>query len=122
MPERSRDDEREERITMESIVDAYDPEEQALGWYYYIENNLTAPFRARCIAERPISPLRVGEEVEVIGMPPEDDCRHEIFVLVRWEGRRLGVPLSQLEGIAVDEETRRAIEDWRYWVGRGYQL
>ncbi len=30
------DKEREERITMEIIVDAYGPEEQAMGWYYYL--------------------------------------------------------------------------------------
>jgi hypothetical protein len=29
----AKDDEREERIQMEIIVDAYGPEEQALGWY-----------------------------------------------------------------------------------------
>jgi hypothetical protein len=31
MKRRSRDDEREQRITMEIIVDAYTPEEQAIG-------------------------------------------------------------------------------------------
>jgi hypothetical protein len=34
MKRRSRDEEREQRITMEIIVDAYTPEEQAMGWYY----------------------------------------------------------------------------------------
>lgn len=28
--------EREERIAMEIIVDAYSPEEQAMGWYYSV--------------------------------------------------------------------------------------
>jgi hypothetical protein len=27
-----------------------------------------------------------------------------------------------LEGVQVDEETQQAIEDWRYWVDRGYEL
>jgi hypothetical protein len=30
--------------------------------------------------------------------------------------------LAQLEGVAVDEQTRQAIEDWQYWVGQGYEL
>jgi hypothetical protein len=68
MKRRSRDEEREQRITMEIIVDAYTPEEQAMGWYYSLEDRLTVPFVARCIAERSISPLRVGDEVEVVGM------------------------------------------------------
>ena len=122
MPKRPRDEEREQRITDEIIVDAYGPEEQAMGWYLYLEGNLQFPFRARCITERAISPLRVGEEIEVIGMPPEEECEHEMFVLIRWHGRRLGVPLLQLEGIGVDEETSRAIEDWHHWVAQGHRL
>jgi hypothetical protein len=35
---------REERIHNEVIVDAYGPEEQALGWYYYLENKIQFPF------------------------------------------------------------------------------
>lgn len=36
MPKRKRDSKCEERIEMEIIVDAYGPEEQAMGWYYYL--------------------------------------------------------------------------------------
>jgi hypothetical protein len=83
----------------------------------------TFPFVASCIAERSISPLRVGDEVEVVGMGPEAECQHEMFVLIGWERRRaLAVPLAQLEGVAVDEQTRQAIEDWQYWVAQGYDL
>lgn len=39
------DPDREERITMEAIVDAYGPEEQAMGWYYYLDEKLLSPFR-----------------------------------------------------------------------------
>ena len=115
----ARDEEREARITMEIVVDAYGAEEQALGWYYYLEDKLRFAFLARCIALRAISPLRVGDEVEVVGMAPEEECEHEMFVLTRWERGTLAVPLSQLEGIAVDEQTRQALEDWHYWVARG---
>jgi hypothetical protein len=122
MKRRSRDEEREQRITMEIIVDAYTPEEQAMGWYYSLEDRLTVPFVARCIAERSISPLRVGDEVDVVGMAPEEECEHEIFVLIRWDRRTLAVPLAQLEGVTVDKQTRQAIEDWQYWVAQGYEL
>jgi hypothetical protein len=122
MKRRSRDEEREQRITMEIIVDAYTPEEQAMGWYYSLEDRLHVPFVARCTAERAISPLRVGDEVDVVGMAPEEECQHEMFVLIRWERRGLAVPLAQLEGVAVDEQTRQVIEDWHYWVVQGYEL
>lgn len=113
---------REDRIVDEIIVDAYGPEEQAIGWYCYLGDNLAFPFKGRCIQARRTSPLRVGQEVKVLKMAHEDDCMQEMFVEIRWEGQKLAVPLSQLEPTEVDEETRKAVEDWHYWVSRGYQL
>jgi Calcium binding len=63
-----RDEEREDRI-IEIIVDANGPEEQAMGWYYYLQDQLQFPFKATCIDKRSISPLRVNDEVEVLDMP-----------------------------------------------------
>ncbi len=117
-----KDEEREERIHMEIIVDAYGPEEQAMGWYNYLDDTLHFPFSARCITRRRTSPLKPGDEVEVVEMAPADDCEHEMFVLINWKGNQLAVPLMQLEGIQVDEETQQAIEDWRYWVNQDYEL
>ena len=118
-----RDDAREERIMLEIVADAKDSEERVMGWYYYLEEQLHLPFPARCIAERAKSPLRVGDKVEVVGMAPEDECEHEMFVTVPWERRRLSVPLSQLEAAGhVDGQTRQAIADWHYWVRRGYEF
>ena len=98
MRQRSCDEEREQRITMEIVVDAYGPEEQAMGWYYSLEDRLHFPFAARCIAERSISPLRVGDKVEVAGMAPEEECQHEMFVLIRWEHRPPCGPVGQAGG------------------------
>ncbi len=107
---------------MEIVVDAYDENERALGWYYYLEDKLVFPFRAKCVAPREISALKQGEEVEVVGMPSEDECEREMFVTVEWEKRTVAVPLSQLKGVDVDEETQEAIEDWHYWVKQGYEF
>ena len=122
MEKRGREEDREERISMEIVVDAYDDEEQASGWYNYLNDTLSFPFTTRCRARRAISPLRVGDEVDVIGMAPEEECRHEMFVMMRWERDGLGVPLSQLEVRHGEEETRQAVEDWQYWVDRGNGL
>jgi hypothetical protein len=122
MKEIERDEDRERRIEDEVIVDAYGAEEQALGWYYYLDDKITFPFSARCIEEREISPLKKGETVSVVEMAPEDDCMHEIFVVIAWQSRNFGVPLAQLEPVDVDELTQEAIADWHYWVKRGYQL
>jgi hypothetical protein len=91
------DERREERITMEIIVDAYGPEEQAMSWYYYLDNHLHFPFSATCTKKRAVSPLQVTDKVDVIGLPPEDECEREMFVTIRWEKDGLAVPLSQLK-------------------------
>jgi len=123
MPNVPENSEREERIAMEIIVDAYGPEEQALGWYTYLEEHLTFPFLTTCVAARAISPLQVGDEVEVVGMAPQEECAHEMFIETPWGHRRtLAVPLSQLHVTHADEETRQAVEDWHYWVNRGNEL
>ena len=117
-----RDDEREERIIMEIVVDAYNEVEKALSWYYYLDDMLRFPFRAECIAKRATSPLRVGEKVDVIGMPSEEECEHEMFVTIRWRDDSLAVPLAQLRDTGADADTRQAIEDWHYWVNCGYEF
>lgn len=119
-----RDEEREERISMEIVVDAYDAGERAMGWYYYLEEQLQFPFTATCIAKRAVSPLRVKDEVEVIGMPGEEECGREVFVTIPWDRKDgLAVPLSQLQPIAeTDEQTKQAVEDWHYWVAMGYEF
>jgi hypothetical protein len=123
MPKARRDSRREERIADEIIVDAYGPEEQAMGWYYYLEGKLHFPFRARCISRRAISPLNTDDEVEIVGMAPEDECQHEMFVKLRYQRRILAIPLSQMAPVPeTEEETREAIEDWHYWTGQGYEL
>jgi hypothetical protein len=116
------DEEREERIHMEIIVDAYGPEEQAIGWHIYLEDHLRFPLLTTCMARRATSPLRIGDEVEVVGMAPEEECKHEMFVLMRWERDTLAVPLSQLRVVLGDEESEQAVEDWNYWMARGYEL
>jgi hypothetical protein len=122
MAKRERDEAREERITMEIVVDAYNEDERALGWYSYLEDTLTFPFLARCRVKRAISPLHVGDEVEVIGMAPGEDCAAEMFVMMRWERDGLGVPLAQLDVLHADAATRQAVEDWHYWVDQGYEF
>jgi len=120
MKKPARDPIREERIHDEAMVDAYGPEEQAMGWYYYLENKICFPFQAKCVASKVVSPLRKGEIVEVRRLAPEDACANNMLVLIRWQGRNMAVPLSQLAAIEPDESTEEAIEDWHYWVAQGY--
>jgi len=112
---------REDRIYNEAIVDAR-PEEQAMSWYYYLEGKITFPFRARCVAASAVSPLRKGETVEVLRMAIEDVCKHDMLVQIRWQGRKLAIPLSHLKAVDPDSSTGVAFGDWHYWLAQGYCL
>jgi hypothetical protein len=58
--------------------------------------------------------------VEVRRLAPEDPCQTDVLVLIRWQGRNIAVPLSQLNALDPDESTKEAIGDWHYWVSPGY--
>ena len=113
---------REHRISTEVVVDAYDAAERAIAWFGYLEDRLEFPFTAKCIAQRAVSPLLVGDEVEVISMAPGDECAYDMFVMIRWEHGGLGVPLSQLTPTVAGPATNAAVADWHYWIGQGYQF
>src|ERR1035437_11001978 len=97
MAKPKRDPAREERIHEEIIVDAYGPEERAMGWYYYLEDKVHFPFQAKCIAAKATSPLRRGEPVEVRGMADEDTCSSDMLVQIQWQGRHPAVPPPPLK-------------------------
>jgi hypothetical protein len=118
MKKSRKDPVREDRIHNEAIVDA-GPDEQAMSWYYYLEGKITFPFQARCVAATDVSPLRKGETAEVVRMATENVCEHDMLVQIRWQGRKMAVPLSQLTAIDPDESTKEAIGDWHYWVSQG---
>jgi hypothetical protein len=87
-----------------------------------VEGKITVPFQARCVTTKAVSPLRKGETVEVLRMATEDACEHGMLVQIRWQGRKMAIPLSQLAAIDPDESTDEAIGDWHYWVAQGYCL
>ncbi|EMA48060.1 calcium-binding protein [Halococcus salifodinae] len=113
-----RDEERDERISMEIIVDTYGPEEQAMGWHAYLDDTLEFPFEACCRTEREESPLKKDETVRVVGMPRTDPTLRQQFVTIEWKNRKLGVPLKQLEPVDASSDTEQAIGDWHYWLER----
>lgn len=120
MAKRKEDPVREKQIQNEIVVDAYGPEEQAMGWYYYLEDEIRFPFQAKCIVAKAVSPLLRGETVEVQGMAPEEACSGDMLVLIEWQGRTMAVPLTQLQAIKGNKATDEAIADWHYWVAQGY--
>jgi hypothetical protein len=111
---------REERIIMEIVVDAYDSSERAMGWYYYLDENITFPFLAECIYFDKRTPLEKGDEISILQLSGETYCEHEIYVDMPWEGRDLAIPLAQIRPLVADDDTIEAIKDWHYWRNQGY--
>jgi hypothetical protein len=114
---------REDRIEMTIVVDAYGRDETMLGWFYSLEMALDGKYvRCRCQKTRSMSPLKVDDEVEIIGMPPEEDCEGEMFVMVNHSDKKIAVPLSQLQPTEGDRDAVTIIEDWLYWCLMGYDF
>ena len=120
MGARNKDSQREERITMEIIVDAYGPEEQAMGWYYYLDDKISFPFTAECISVDKRSPLHIGEHVPASQMADANVCENDMYVEISWNDREFSVPLAQLKPLNTDTDTVEAISDWHYWKSQGY--
>jgi hypothetical protein len=45
-----------------------------------------------------------------------------MFVEMAWDDEGLAIPLSQLEVVDANDETRETVEDWLYWTKKGYQF
>lgn len=119
---RKDDAEREDRITMEIVVDAYNESERATAWYEYLSDRLKFPFGVRCIAKHAGSPLAVGSHADAIGLAPDEMCRHQIFIEVRGLFGRAIVPLATVEPTSGNSVTKTAVADWRYWMRKGYEF
>ena len=117
-----KDEAREERILMEAVVDANGPEEQAMGWYYYLDDKISFPFAAECIVTNKRTPLELGERVRVLQMAGEDYCEHDMYVEISWKGKELAIPLVQIKPLDANEDTIEAIGDWHYWKEQGYMF
>ncbi|OAB60259.1 hypothetical protein AY599_24240 [Leptolyngbya valderiana BDU 20041] len=123
-----RNTEREHRIDYEIVVDAYTPEEQAMGWYVYLDDRLDFPFSAQWITQGNRDNPQKLDIVEVVAMAAEEECMGEMYVEIRYaedtEEDEFSVPLSEIRCLEDDDnlERRQCIEDWHYWVDMGYEL
>ncbi len=113
-----KDKEREQRIDYEIVVDAYNEEERAMGWYYYLDDNISFPFQAKWLSGKKPE----GRDVKVLGISSAEDCEHNMFVEVEYDDDVFSARLSDIEPLEVDEKTIQAIADWKYWSDRGYEF
>ena len=62
MKKPKKDPVREDRIHNEANVDANGPEEQVMGWYYYLDDKIRFPFQAKCVAHEGGTDGEVGSD------------------------------------------------------------
>jgi Calcium binding len=75
-----------ERLIAEAVLDAYNPAEQATGFYTMMADNVGFPFSAKA----------VGEDVEVTGVDL-DDYGEGLVALCRRKGRTYRIQLTEVE-------------------------
>ena len=106
--------EREKRIHNEIIVDCYDEDEQKMGWYYYMEEKLHFPFKAKFIL-RKRDGAETKQAIDVVQLSSDEGFGNDMLVGACYNENIFDVPLLSLLNIEADKETIEAIEDWRYW-------
>jgi hypothetical protein len=116
------DKEREERITMEVVVDAYNEEERAMGWYYYLQDTIQFPFDAIWTSSSKKSTKPSVREVEVVDMADTDECLSDMRVEVAYNDETFTARLSEIQPVDPDPDTEQAVTDWHYWISQGYSL
>ncbi len=116
---------REERIKNEILADAEDKEDRAMGWYYYLDDCLNFPFNAKW-AKKGRKGTAPEKEVEVLAMATEEECLRDMLVeVVEVGGSDEDVDIARLTDLKVlnaDSDTQEALDDWYYWVAKGYKF
>ena len=109
---------------MEIVVDAYDEEERAMGWYYYLEDKLhiplpdpvhqgagdLAPAGRRRGGGRRHGPARTSAGGRCSSRRPGSTSGPWRFRSPSW---RSSTPTKR---------PSQAVEDWHYWVEMGYEF
>lgn len=113
---RSHDPAREHRILYEVIVDCYDEQEEFMGWYYYMADNLEFPITATVRL-----PLRGGKTeektVQIIEVDPKSETGRAIRLGITEAGSERVHYISPEAIIRLDTtpENLEIINDWLYW-------
>jgi len=107
-------------IEDEIIVDCYDEYEVTMGWFYYFQDNMSFPFKAKISAETGIDNLKIGDTVNVVELMNSSDEMISIYDFKATVGIEYGehiydVSLEQIKGIDCNQKTDEVIEVWHYW-------
>ncbi|MEM6822733.1 MAG: calcium-binding protein [Verrucomicrobiota bacterium] len=104
-------------ITYDVIVDCYNETEQAMGWYYYLQDHLLFPFEA-CIIDDPDLPFS-GAKVTVIALASEEACSNGIYIIAKNKSDcKMILQLEHIRSDELEKDTPNPISLWKYWIAQ----
>ena len=113
---RTHDPHRENRITDEIIVDCYDDEEERMGWYYYMSDNLTFPITATIslLLQAGASEIKA---VEIVEIDPKSEQGYPIRlgILEKGSERIQYINPEAIISLNTSPENLDIKNDWLYW-------
>ena len=114
---KGKDADRDHRIDYEVIVDCYDDDEVAMGWYYYLSENMSFPFKAEVVVKQR-NGTKIRKQVDVLEFEAEEgdwDMNFQVGVAEHGDNDVFYVPVLDLENMKANAKTMEVVEDWRYW-------
>lgn len=109
-------DEMQHKIDYEIIVDCYDEYEASMGWYYYMEETLKFPFKAKAKLKKSDGSVKLTE-IQVTGLAADEEgfMGNDFDLEILTGGHFSNIHYSQLSQIKADDETLEAFAIWEYW-------
>jgi len=114
-----------EIIMMEIVVDAKDDDDVAMGWFYYMQDELEFPFEAEMESKNRRDETTVIQ-VDVLDLSSsnQNNTSPEVILEVSEKGseRVMDVRISKLQNIKGEESTENAVAIWKYWEAGKYRV
>ena len=110
------DSDRENRILEEVIVDCYGEEEQLMGWYYYMADNLEFPITATVRFALKGGKTEI-KPAQIVDIDPKSERGNAIRLgITEGDSQRVQyVSPEDLASIDTSDENTEIINDWLYW-------
>lgn len=112
------EDERDHRIHYEIIVDAYDDQEVAMSWYYYMEEKLEFPIMAK--VKLPVKGGKTEEKsVKIVEIDPKSETSLTLRLGIAESGgdRVQYISPDDIISAETSAENLEVLNDWLYWSG-----
>ena len=109
-------DEIQHKIDYEIIVDCYDEYEVSMGWYYYMEETLKFPFKAKAKLKKVDGSVKLTE-IQVTGLAADEEgfMGNDFDLEILVGGYATDIAYTKLSDIKADDQSLEAFAIWKYW-------